>query len=218
MYYDQYSGKNIQVAPLQGTVSLGKYAQLIIPGQPVGTFWGPQFTGIVDGKETFVAAPDTIIGCAQPKYIFGFTNTFTYKRFTLNFLFRGSVGNDVFNLTAANMSYLSNLPGKNVFTSALSSGLNRDAPKVYSSRWIENGSFIRLDNLTLNYAFDLKNSSIHAASVFLTGQNLWLITDYSGADPEVNAEVSRTGIAPLGIDYLGYPRSRTVSLGVNVTF
>ena len=215
---EQYSGRNIQMAPLQGTVSLGKFAQLIIPGQPMGTFWGPQFTGINGGKETFASGPDTIIGCAQPKYIFGFINTFNYKNWTLNFLFRGSVGNDVFNLTAANMSYLSNLPGKNVLTSALTSGLNRDAPKTFSSRWIENASFVRLDNMTLSYNIDLKNTFIYSANVFLTGQNLLLISSYSGLDPEVNAEISRTGTAPLGVDYLGYPRARTISLGVNVTF
>lgn len=215
---DQYSGKNIQVAPLQGTVSLGKFAQLIVPGQSVGIFWGPQFTGIKGGKETFASTADTIIGNAQPKYTFGFTNTFSYKKLTLNFLFRGSVGNDVFNLTAANMSYLSNLPGKNVLASSLTSGLDRDAPKVYSSRWIEDGSFVRLENVTLNYSLGLKNTFINAANVFISGQNLWLISGYSGVDPEVNAEVSRTGIAPLGIDYLGYPRARTISVGLNVTF
>lgn len=215
---DQYSGKNIQMAPLQGTVSLGKYAQLIIPGQPLGTFWGPQFTGIKDGVEIISSAPDTIIGYAQPKFIFGFNNTFTYKRFSLNFLFRGSVGNDVFNLTAANMSYLSNLPGRNVFASALTSGVKRDQPKKYSSRWIEDGTFVRLDNLTLSYVLGLKNTFISAARVFLTGQNLLLFSGYSGIDPEVNAEISRTGTAPLGIDYLSYPRARTVSLGFNVTF
>ena len=215
---EQYSGRNIQMAPLQGTVSLGKFAQLIIPGQPLGTFWGPQFTGISGGKETFVNGPDTIIGNAQPKFIFGFINTINYKNWTLNFLFRGSVGNDVFNLTAANMSYLSNLPGKNVLASAIASGIARDAPKTFSSRWIENASFVRLDNMTLSYNIDLKNTFIYSANVFLTGQNLLLISNYSGLDPEVNAEISRTGTAPLGVDYLGYPRARTISLGVNVTF
>jgi iron complex outermembrane receptor protein len=215
---EQFSGNNIQIAPLQGTVSLGKYAQLIIPGQPLGTFWGPQFLGIKDGKEVLSGRPDTIIGCAQPKYTFGLVNTFSYKKWSLNFLFRGSVGNDVFNLTAANMSYLSNLPGKNVLASALTSGIGRDAPKTFSSRWIENGSFVRLDNLTLSYALGLKNTFIKASNVFVSGQNLLLISKYSGADPEVNAEVSRTGTAPLGIDYLGYPRARTVTFGLNVTF
>lgn len=214
----QYKGNNIQIAPLQGTVSLGKYAQLIVPGQPLGTFWGPRFTGIKDSKETFASMPDTIIGNAQPKYIFGFTNTLNYKKWTLNFLFRGSIGNDVFNLTAANMSYLSNLPGKNVLVSAVTSGLKRDAPKVFSSRWIENGSFVRLDNITLSYNLGFKNRFIYSANIFLSGQNLWLITKYSGIEPEVNAEVSRTGTAPLGVDYLNYPRARTVSFGINATF
>ncbi|MBD0351031.1 MAG: TonB-dependent receptor, partial [Flavisolibacter sp.] len=215
---NQYKGNNIQIAPLQGTVSLGKYAQLIVPGQPLGTFWGPRFAGIKDSLETYVPGKDTIIGYAQPKYIFGFVNTFSYKRWMLNFLFRGSVGNDVFNLTAANMSYLNNLPGKNVLVSAITSGTKREQPKAYSSRWIEDGSFVRLDNLTLSYDLGLKNSFISAARLFLTGQNLLLLTNYSGVDPEVNAEVSATGTAPLGIDYLSYPRARTVSIGANLTF
>ncbi|WP_164972688.1 TonB-dependent receptor [Lacibacter luteus] len=215
---EQFSGNNILMAPLQGTVSLGKYAQLILPNQPLGTFWGPRFDGIKSGKETFVAGADTIIGCAQPKFIFGLVNTFRYKQWSLNFLFRGSVGNDVFNLTAANMSYLSNLPGKNVLSSALTSGLNRDAPKVYSSRWIEDGSFVRLENLTLSYEVPVKKTFISAVNVFASGQNLLLFTKYSGVDPEVNAEVSRTGTAPLGIDYLGYPRARSFSFGFNMTF
>jgi iron complex outermembrane receptor protein len=206
------------MAPLQGTVSLGKYAQLILPGQSFGTFWGPKFTGIKDGVETFAPGSDTIIGNAQPKYIFGFSNTFAYNKWTLNFLFRGSVGNDVFNLTAANMSYLSNLPGKNVLASALTSGVNRDQGKTYSSRWIENGSFVRLDNVTLSYDLGLKHTFISAARLYITGQNLLLITRYSGIDPEVNAEVSGTGTAPLGIDYLSYPRARTISIGANFTF
>ncbi|MGC4104425.1 TonB-dependent receptor [Ferruginibacter sp.] len=215
---EQYSGNNIQIAPLQGTVSLGKYAQLILPGQPLGTFWGPRFTGISNGKETFAAGADTIIGCAQPKFIFGFNNTFNYKKWTLNFLFRGSVGNDVFNLTAANMSYLSNLPGKNVLASAVTSGLKRDAPKTFSSRWIEDGSFVRLDNMTLSYAISLRKTFVTSANVFVSGQNLLLISGYSGVDPEVNAEISKTGVAPLGVDYLGYPRARSFNFGINVSF
>lgn len=213
---DQFAGNNIQIAPLQGTVSLGRFAQLVIPGKPLGTFWGPKFNGITGGKE--VLGADTIIGSAQPKFIWGFTNTVSYKRLTLNFLFRGSVGNDVFNLTAANMDYLSNLPGRNVLVSALSNGLDRGAPKQYSGRWIEDGSFTRLDNLTLSYDLGLRNTFISAARVFLTGQNLILISNYSGVDPEVNAEVSGSGAAPLGVDYLSYPRARTISLGLNVTF
>lgn len=215
---DQYKGNNIQIAPLQGTVSLGKFAQLIMPGQPVGTFWGRKFTGIKNGLETYSSANDTIIGSAQPDYTFGFTNTFRYDKWSLNFLFRGSIGGDVFNLTAANIGYLNDLPGKNVLVSAITSGASINQPKTYSSRWIENGSFVRLDNVTLSYNLDFKHSFISFARIFLTGQNLLLFKRYSGIDPEVNSEVSGRGTAPLGVDYLSYPRAKTISIGANFTF
>jgi TonB-dependent starch-binding outer membrane protein SusC len=124
----------------------------------------------------------------------------------------------VFNLTANNLAYLSNLPGRNVFKQAVTDGVTRDQPKKYSSRWIEDGSFARLDNVTLGYSFNVKNTFLSNARVFLTGQNLLLITKYTGLDPEVNSDVSASGVPPLGIDYLAYPRAKTVTLGVNVTF
>ncbi len=214
---DKYQGKDIQIAPLQGAGLSGIYAQLITPGQPLGTFYGKEFYGIKSGVEQ-LSAKDTIIGSAQPDFTFGFNNSFAYKNWSLSFNFRGSVGNDVFNLTANNLGYMSNLPGRNVFVSAVESGVGRDQPKKYSSRWIEDGSYVRLDNLTLGYNFNVKNTFLSNARLFLTGQNLLLITGYSGLDPEVNAEVSGIGIAPLGIDYLSYPRAKSVSLGVNLSF
>jgi iron complex outermembrane receptor protein len=214
---DKYQGKDIQIAPLQGAGLSGVYAQLITPGQPLGTFYGKEFYGIKSGVEQ-LSTKDTIIGSAQPDFTFGFNNTFAYKNWTLSFNFRGSVGNDVFNLTANNLGYMSNLPGRNVFVSAVESGVGRDQPKKYSSRWIEDGSYVRLDNLTLGYNFNVRNTFLSNARLFLTGQNLLLITGYSGLDPEVNAEVSGIGIAPLGVDYLSYPRAKSVSLGVNLSF
>ena len=214
---DKYQGKDIQIAPLQGQGLSGVFAQLITPGQPLGTFYGKRFEGIKNGVEQF-SANDTIIGSAQPNFTYGFNNTLAYKSWSLSFNFRGSVGNDVFNLTANNLGYMSNLPGRNVFVSAVESGVGRDQPKRYSDRWIEDGSFLRLDNLTLGYNFNVSNTFLSNARVFLTGQNLLLITNYSGLDPEVNAEISGTGIAPLGVDYLSYPRAKTVSLGVNLSF
>jgi TonB-dependent starch-binding outer membrane protein SusC len=215
---DQYKGNDIQIAPLQGQgLTAGIYAQLITPGQPLGMFYGKQFYGIKGGVEQ-LGTKDTILGSAQPDFTFGWNNSFNYKNWSLAFNFRGSVGNEVFNLTANNLAYLSNLPGRNVFVEAVESGVTRDQPKKYSSRWIENGSYVRLDNLTLGYNIPVGNSFLSNARVFLTGQNLLLITGYSGLDPEVNSEISATGIAPLGVDYLSYPRAKTVSLGVNVTF
>lgn len=215
---DQFQGENIQIAPLAGQGLSGIYAQLIQPGLAVGTFYGREFIGIENGEE-IIDDEEKVIGSAQPDFTFGFSNSFTYKNLSLGFNFRGSVGNDVFNLTGNNLGYLSNLPGRNVFKSALTSGVLRSQPKQYSSRWIEDGSFVRLDNVTLGYNFNLKTTSaLSNARLFITGQNLLLFTNYSGLDPEVNSDVSGTGIAPLGVDYLAYPKAKTVSIGLNVSF
>lgn len=214
---DQYKGDNINAAPIQGAGLQGGYAQLIKPGYSLGTFYGKEFLGIENGKEVF-ADSNTVLGSAQPKFTFGWSNNFSYGKFSLGFTLRGSVGNKIYNLTANNMGYLSNLPGRNVLESATTAGVSRDQPKVYSSRWIEDGSYLRLDNFTLSYALRLKSDFFKNARLFVTGQNLFVITGYSGLDPEVNSEISATGIAPLGVDYLSYPRARSFSIGFNTNF
>lgn len=215
----QWTGDNMQVAPCQGQGLSGTYAQLIMPGQPIGTFYGKRFIGVVDGVEQFAndGEPE-VIGCAQPDLTFGLGTNLQYKNWTLSLNFRGSIGNDVYNCTANNLAYLSNLPGRNVLKEAVTSGVNRDQAKVYSSRFIEDGSFVRLDNLSLGYNFSLPKLYISNARVFVSAQNLFVITGYSGADPEVNSEISCTGVAPLGVDYLSYPKARTFSMGINLSF
>lgn len=215
----QWTGDNMQVAPCQGQGLSGTYAQLIMPGQPIGTFYGKRFIGVVDGVEQFANDGELeVIGCAQPDLTFGLGTNLQYKNWTLSLNFRGSIGNDVYNCTANNLAYLSNLPGRNVLKEAVTSGVNRDQAKVYSSRFIEDGSFVRLDNLSLGYNFSLPKLYISSARVFVSAQNLFVITGYSGADPEVNSEISRTGVAPLGVDYLSYPKARTFSMGINLSF
>ncbi|MEO7394849.1 MAG: hypothetical protein ABIU11_07870, partial [Chitinophagaceae bacterium] len=88
-----------------------------------------------------------------------------------------------------------------------------------SSRFLEEGDFIRLSNASLSYNFNVKPKSVFksfAASV--TGQNLWLITNYSGLDPEVNVDKQINGVPSRGFDYAGYPKPRTVTIGINVGF
>ena len=93
-----------------------------------------------------------------------------------------------------------------------------NAPDV-STRFLEKGDFLRLQNATLGYNFEVgENSFLNALRVSLTGQNLFLITNYSGLDPEVNTDKSLNGIPTAGIEYTSYPRARTVTLGVNLSF
>ncbi len=214
---DKWQGDEILMAPIQGPGLAGGFAQLVKEGRPLGSFYGKVFTGIENGVEQFEEEED-FIGCAQPDFTYGISNTFSYKNWSLVMNMRGSQGNDVYNLTANNLGYLVNLPGRNVIKEAVTSGVGPQQAKEYSSRWIEDGSFLRLDNVSLSYTFDIKNSFISSARMYVSGQNLFVITGYSGLDPEVNSEVSGGGIPALGVDYLSYPRARTFTLGASISF
>ncbi|MET1057311.1 MAG: TonB-dependent receptor [Pedobacter sp.] len=216
---DLYKGSNIQQAPLQGTVASGAYAQLIMPGYPLGTYFGRKFTGInAAGLETYDPAGNMVLGSAQPKFTYGTSHNLSYGAWTLGLNLRGVYGNLIYNGTANNLGYKNNLPGRNALQSAINDGVSINQPKAFSSRWLESGSFLRLDNATIAYTVPVKSKNIQNLRIFVTGQNLFVITKYTGLDPEVNAEVTASGTPPLGIDYLGYPRSRTYSLGASISF
>lgn len=217
---DKWSGDELLWAPCNGQGLSGQYSQLIMVGEPLGTFYGKRFTGLdADGKETYAndGKPE-IIGCAQPDFTYGLATNVHYKNWSLALNFRGSQGNDVYNNTANNFMYLNSLPGRNVLVAATTSGISPSQAKTYSSQFIEDGSFFRLDNLTLGYDFSLPAVKITHARAYFTAQNLFCITGYDGLDPEVNTDTSGNGMSVLGVDYLSYPRSRTFIFGINITF
>lgn len=226
---EQWSARLLRNYTVSGFGLSGVNSQAIIPGQPLGTFYGPKFIGIKDSLEqyedidkngSFSNTSDvTTIGNTQPNFTFGLSNSFTYKQFDLSFLLRGVQGSDVFNNTALDLQRVSLLPGQNVLAAALTDGVARRQQATYSSRWIEDGSFIRMDNLTLGYNVKLgERIFLRNARIYFTAQNLFVITDYSGLDPEVVASLPGIGEAPRGIDYMSYPRARTYMIGASVSF
>jgi TonB-dependent starch-binding outer membrane protein SusC len=216
------------------------WAQRILPGQPLGTFFGPVFIGWdAQGRQLFqcaaastgctsstVAASDfQIIGNANPDFTLGFNNQISWNKFNLSFLVRAVVGNDVFNNTSLVYSTKGNaLQDKNFLSDALSDPTALREPSVYSSRWIEDGSFVRLQNITLEYDLTMPwlTRNARSARLFLSADNVFLITGYSGLDPEVNsnneANSGDVGLQARGIDYLSYPRSRVITGGLRLVF
>ena len=223
-----------------GTVSgqgqSNQIAQRIIPGEALGTFYGPRFVGWTPaGKELFACAvPSTscvsgqttdpqasdyaIIGNAYPDFTLGFNSTVNYKRWDLNIQMRGAFGQDVFNNTALVYSTKSNaLQGKNFLRDALTDPTDIREPAKFSSRWVEGASYFRVQNVTVGYSFNLPGppGAPRSARVYMSADNLLLLTGYSGLDPEVHQQV---GVASAGIDYLSYPRPRTLTAGVQLAF
>jgi TonB-dependent starch-binding outer membrane protein SusC len=232
--------------------SNNQQAILMRPGLPLGTFFGyvsegvdPQTGNIVykdlNNNGTINEADRTVIGYAQPNFIYGMTNSFTYKNFNLAVFLQGSQGNDIFNATRVDLEGM--FDNKNQSTDVLSrwkqEGDITNIPKATpgnldnvrnSTRFVENGSYLRVKSISLTYnvkAKFLNTIGITKLSLYATGQNLFTLTDYSGFDPEVNAfGTIRSADDPnavnkgteLGVDYGTYPQSKAVIFGLNVQF
>ena len=226
----------IGTGDVNGQGQSGRLSQRIIVGEPIGTFWGPKFLRVnEEGKQVFacsVARPecvngqttspagddDEIIGNANPDFTLGLTSNGRWGNFDASWLWRAEFGKDVFNNTALVYSTKTNvLQDRNFLASALDDPDAIGEPAIYSSRWIEDGSFVRLQNLTFGYTFNTRTISRFARSarVFVSGDNLFLLTGYDGYDPEVFV---RRGLASRGIDYVTYPRARTFTTGFQFEF
>lgn len=193
----------------------GQFSQLIAEGYPVGTFWGPVCTGI-DSTGKFMLADEGIsqnIGNVQPKLSFGFGTSASYKQFDVEVSFYGMLGQKVLNATAMILHNPKRLPALNVSDSFLESGITDKV--TYSSYWVEDASFMRMQSLTLGYTLQAKKLGLQKIRLYLTGENLFVLTNYTGTDPEISIE----GLDNPGFDWFNaYPRPRTFSFGVNVSF
>lgn len=170
----------------------------------------------------------TIIGCGQPLHTGGFNNSFNWKNFDLNIFFSWSYGNDILN---ANRLIFES--GWKAQTNQLASYAGRwtpdnptsDIPRAgatgseeYSSRVIEDGSFLRLKNVSLGYTIpsrQLRKAGISSMRVYVSADNIWTLTNYSGPDPEVS---TRNSVLTPGFDWSAYPRAYGFTAGVNITF
>lgn len=211
---DVYQTDVVNSGSLHGLTGMSNtFSQILKEGYAVGTYWGPKCEGL-DSEGKFILANNgesQVIGNAQPKLSLGFGMDFTYRDFDLNISTYGLFGQDVLNATAMNSNYPGRLPAYNVYDSFLSSGVTSDP--VYSSYWIEKASFLRIQGVTLGYNVPLKVKGISKLNLYVTGENLFVITNYTGIDPEVSID----GLSAPGIDMLNYyPRPRTIMVGLKL--
>ncbi|MBE6242386.1 MAG: TonB-dependent receptor [Bacteroidales bacterium] len=222
----------------QTSEALSEYVVRMTPGQPLSQFWGytakgvdPE-TGMIiyedyngDGKVN--VADKHYIGDANPLFTAGLTNTISWKGLNLSFLLTSSVGNDIYNASKIEMigMYTGGNQIKDVVRRWRIPGQITDIPKAgeldnlrASTRWIEDGSYLKVKNITLSYDIThpaLKKANINRIQPYITLDNMITFTNYTGYDPEMSQYTSATS---MGIDWGTYPCVKTVLFGVNVEF
>lgn len=204
----------------------GTPSQVIMNDKPLGTFWGPKFIGFdengisqyetdKDGKVI-----DQDLGSALPDFTLNFNTSLKYKRWDLGLFFNGVFGNKVYN-NLANVIDQKTLVAKgwNARTEATQTNESFNNTLKFSDRFIEDGSFFRLSSATLGYTFDTKRFDfISRLHVYVAANNLFVISNYTGYDPEVNSNNSSKGVPAIGIDWTTYPKARSFMVGLNVEF
>ncbi|OAD45331.1 SusC/RagA family TonB-linked outer membrane protein [Polaribacter atrinae] len=218
----------------QGSGQTGATINGVLNGEAIGTFYVQEFIGIgEDGLNQFtdinndgeILDDDRIVaGNALPDYIYAFYLNFNYKKFDLGLNFNGAGGNKIYNHVAMSSFNKGNLANSFNTTGRAVEYLDESATNsnLVSTRYLEDGDFLRLNNATLAYNFTPEalglGDNIKNLRLSITGQNLFVITDYSGFDPEINTGSPVGGIQTFGIDYYSYPKSRTILLSLNVEF
>lgn len=219
--------------PMVAGVSAGGYTQRVIEGESLGTFYTAEFAGVENGLSTYwerdadgnrtgkkITNPTdkdrTITGCAQPDLTLGWNNTLNYKSWNLNMFFNGVFGQDIYNSPRAHYTAAQLFSdGKNVLKEFLDYPVGDATSSLPSDRYIEDGSFLRLQSLSLGYTFKNFDGWLQSLQLYATCNNVFTLTSYKGLDPEVNLG----GIDP-GIDYRWskYPHTRTFMIGAKINF
>ena len=215
------SGSGITSSTINGYVN----------GQPIGTFFLKEFTGLdrnglsiyrdLDGDGIITDKDRVALGTALPTYIYSFYGSTSYKGFELSVNFNGVSGNKIYDYTH-NVSFSKLRLAKNVNSTPEAiadptESLNNATP--VTSRYLKDGAYLRLNNASLGYSFNTKKLGISrwtsAIRLSVTGQNLFVVTKYTGYDPEVSIDRNIGGVSSYGIDYLSYPKARSVLFGLN---
>jgi iron complex outermembrane receptor protein len=198
--------------------------QRITNGQPLNVWYLGVFQGIdkTTGQSIYKGGDPgnkEYLGSPNPKMLLGISTDVSYKKFTASINMNGTFGHYLFNNTAATVLGIGNLGNRNVAKSVIADAggvqeaiSNAPAP---TNRYLEKGNYVKLANATISYRVGNISNIIRNFNISLTGQNLFVITKYTGFDPEVNTDGGVDGIPSIGIEYVPYPSARTIILGIN---
>lgn len=194
------------------------FVQQIANGHPINVYYTREFQGFDrDGQAIYPNDGNSFSyqGSPNPTAILGLSTTFSYKKLSLIANMNGAMGFYIYNNTANSVLPIGNLGSRNISSSIAGTNESLTNPITSSSRYLEKGDFFKMANMTLSYNVGEVAKVLKNMNVFITGQNLFILTNYSGFDPEVNTDKQVNGIPSVGIDYIGYPSARTFLFGLN---
>lgn len=218
--------KDLKISVNTGVVNgqglSGAYAQTIANGYSLYTWKMPVYAGFDgNGDQRFANNDpgDKLLGSALPTFTAGLTNSFSFGNWSTSFFLNTTRGFYVYNNTGNALLLKGSVKtAHNVTYAVANSSEDPINPGSVSTRFLEKGDFVRLSNAVISYNFELKSKFVKTLTASLSGQNLLLFTAYTGLDPEVNVDKNINGVPSRGFDYAGYPKARTISLGINLGF
>jgi TonB-dependent starch-binding outer membrane protein SusC len=207
----------IRTGEIDGNGVSGGFAEAIANNQTVDVYYLKPFQGFDKSGNQIVDSANKgpqFAGNPNPHEIYGFSNTFTYKKWTLTLNAGGSLGFEIYNNTLNTVTNIGQFSkGQNVAASQFGTGESISDGAQVSTRYLENGNYLKLRNATLTYAFGNLGQYIKNFSAFVAGSNLFVITKFQGFDPEVNVDKNIDAYPSRSIEYLPYPTPRMITFG-----
>ncbi len=210
----------ILTGELNGQGMSGTFVQLITNDQPLNVFYTREYMGIDgNGQSKYANGGNSFSfqGNPNPTTLLGISTTLGYKKISLTANMNGAFGYKIYNNTLNSVLPIGNIGSRNIAYSIFKNGEAFSNPVTSSARYLESGNYLKMANLTASYNFGSIAKGIRNINLYVTGQNLFVITNYTGFDPEVNTNKQSNGVPSVGIDYIGYPTARTFTFGLNIS-
>ncbi len=217
-----YEGQ-LNTGAITGQGLTGAFAQQIINNQPLFAYYMSVFEGYDDeglAIEENNGIPQLVDKSPIPVWNFGINTSARYKNFDFSLYMNGQGGHYLYNNTENGYFTAGAIGnGRNVTKNVVDSDESQSNTATVSTRFLQKGDFLRLQNLSVGYNFNLDgNNFVKGMRLSANAQNLFVLTGYNGIDPEINTNKTLNGVPSLGIEYTAFPRPRTLTLGLNVTF
>lgn len=206
---------------ISGQGSTGAFVQKLASGYPLNVYYLRRFEGIDKTTGQSIYAEDGDVSFygedPNPNMLLGLSTDVTYKKFSLVINMNGAFGHYIYNNTATSVVPITNLGTRNVVSSLINSPDKEDLsnPITTSDRYLEKGNYLKMANATLSYSLGKIVKFVKNSSISLTGQNLFILTNFTGFDPEVNVDKNIGGIPSNGIEYIPYPSARRFIFSIN---